>query len=190
VNEPLEITLADAVRFLEERRLPYALIGGLAASIHGQPRVTADVDLVVVIDLDAGIHLADSLDGTSFRPLFPNASEVVEKSYILPMRHRVTNLKVDLAIGLSGFEQQAVARARSITLAGVDVQVASPEDILLMKVMAGRPQDDQDVAGIIATRGERLDWDYCLETATELGEAIGQDLAARVRRLKKDPEEE
>ena len=37
VNEPLQTTLVDAARFLEGQRVPYVLIDGLAASVHGQP---------------------------------------------------------------------------------------------------------------------------------------------------------
>jgi hypothetical protein len=43
MDVPLQTTLVDAVNFLESESVPYALVGGLAVSLRGQPRVTADV---------------------------------------------------------------------------------------------------------------------------------------------------
>jgi hypothetical protein len=109
---------------------------------------------------------------------------VVQKAFILPLRHRSTNVKVDLAIGLSGFEQQTVMRAEAIDLAGSPVSVATAEDLLIMRVLAGRPQDEQDIAGLMMAQGRSLNWDYCLAVATDLGVALGQDLGGRILALR------
>jgi hypothetical protein len=45
VNDALKTMLIDAVAFLNDERIVYSLIGGLASSFRGQPRVTVDVDL-------------------------------------------------------------------------------------------------------------------------------------------------
>lgn len=188
MNEPLRKTLIDAVSFLNDQSLPYALIGGLAVSLRGQPRATADVDIVIATDIERAVALAGSLHQSSFRPLFDDISEIVTSSYLLPLRHRLTNVKVDLAIGISGFEREAVSRAESIPLAGIMVRVARAEELLIMKIFAGRPQDEQDLLGLVIAQGERLDWDNCLQMARELGEAVGQDLTSRVRLLRKSQE--
>jgi predicted nucleotidyltransferase len=186
VNEPLQNTLVDAVEFLESRGVSYALIGGLAASLRGQPRATADVDLVAVVEIETALAIASTLDQTAFDPLFSGIAEVIQRAFILPLRHRATGVKVDIALGLSGFEKQAVARATRVTIAGRQVATATAEDLIIMKSLAARPQDQQDLAGIIAAQHDRLDWDYCIQVATELGEAVGQDLAEQVRRLQSD----
>jgi len=188
VNEPLRITLADAVSFLQAKGAPYALIGGLAVSLRGQPRMTADVDLVIAVDIKQARALADSLTNSNFRPLFDDYVEVLETAFLLPLRHRATNVKVDIAIGLSGFERLAVARAEILLLAGTPVSVATAEDLLIMKVLAGRPQDEQDLYGLVIAQGNHLDWEYCLSLASDLGQAIGQDLVSRVRSLRADHE--
>jgi hypothetical protein len=76
----------------------------MAASLRGQPRTTADVALVVAADASRALDLLGRLDQSVFRPLFGNVADVVQRSYILPLRHRVTGIKVDMALGLSGFE--------------------------------------------------------------------------------------
>ncbi|HEY2412923.1 MAG TPA: nucleotidyltransferase [Pirellulaceae bacterium] len=183
MDEPLHRTLVDAADFLDGEGIPYALIGGLAVSLRGQPRVTADVDMVILADVPRSLSLLNGLATTKFKPLFDGAAEVVEKSFILPLRHRVTNVKVDLALGLSGFEQQLLQRAKRVIVAATEIVVATAEDLLLMKILAGRPQDDQDVQGLVIAQGKHLDWIYCLNLAKELGEAVGQDLATRIQSL-------
>lgn len=185
VNELLRITLADAVAFLRERQLAYALVGGLAASVRGQTRVTADVDIVIDANVERALSVVTKLEQSPFQPLFAGVEEVVERSFILPLRHRAQRVKVDLALGLSGFEQTLIGRAEPMELAGCRVAVATAEDLIIMKALAGRPQDDQDLRGIVITQGARLDWEYCLKTAEELGEAIGQDLGGRVGELRR-----
>lgn len=184
MNDPLHPTLVDAIALLRREQLPYALIGGLAVSLRGQPRATADVDVVVLASIPDMLDLLARLDSTSFKPLFAGAEVVVERSCILPLRHRSTDIKVDVAIGLSGFEQQVVQRAELLQIAGSEVAVATAEDLLLMKVLAGRTKDDDDVAGLIVAQGPRMDWEYILKTAADLGEAIGHDLTSRVNTLR------
>jgi hypothetical protein len=183
VNDPLIPTLIDSLALLRSEKLPSALIGGLAVSLRGQTRVTADVDYVVATSVERMLELVDKLDATDFAPLFAGVREVVEQSFILPVRHRATGIKVDLTIGLSGFEQQAVRRAGNLRIAKKLIPVATPEDLIVMKVIAGRPQDHLDVKALAATLGKTLDWYYCRVTAEELGEAIGIDLAARIADL-------
>lgn len=184
MTNQLQITLHDVVNLLDERHIPYALIGGLATSLRGQARLTADVDLVVAIDVTAALVIAGELPQTPFAPLFDDLSLVIERSFIMPLRHRATGVKVDVSLGLSGFEQQAISRAEAIELYGRPVKVATTEDLVIMKALAGRPQDDQDLRGMLIAQSQRMDWKYCLQTATQLGEAVGQDLASKIRRFR------
>ena len=176
VDEPIRTTLIDVVSLLEQKGVRYVLIGGLAASLRGQPRVTADIDLVIGADVARALRLMSSLATSRFEPFVPDFEEVVKRSFILPLRHRYTGVKVDMALGLSGFEQQLIDRAEKMAIAGQSVPVATAEDLLLMKVLAGRSRDDQDIHGIIAARGATMDWDYCRRVARDLGEALSQDL--------------
>lgn len=186
VNDPLLTTLSDAVAFLAGHAVRYALIGGLAASFRGQTRVTADVDMVIATDIESALQLLADVGQSKFAPLFADAAEVVKKAFLLPLKHRETGVKVDLALGLSGFERQAIQRAERVEWEGCQVMMATCEDLIIMKILAGRPHDDQDVRGIVNTRRDELDWEYCLQTARELGEAVGQDLLRQVQSLRDD----
>jgi hypothetical protein len=185
VTDPLNATLADAADLFEQAGVAFALVGGLAASMRGQPRVTADVDLVIAADVDQASSIARGLDGTPFKPLFEPIDEIIQTAFLLPLRHRATSVKVDCALGLSGFEKQLLDRAETLSLSGRQVPVASAEDLLVMKALASRPQDLQDMQGIVVAMGHRLDWDYCLNVAKDLGEAVDQDLAGQLSELRR-----
>lgn len=172
-------TLADAAQVLETHGIRFALIGGLAVSLRGQPRMT--VDLVILADVDQALRLAQELRSTPFEPLFPGVEEVVARSFILPLRHRATGIRVDMAIGMSGFERQAVSQATKVTIGDVRVPVVAVEDLLVMKALAGRPQDEQDIRGLVAAQRDAIDWPACLDVAEKLGAAIDVDIAGRLR---------
>jgi predicted nucleotidyltransferase len=185
VNEPLNPVLADAVNFLTQRKVPFAVIGGIAVSVRGELRATADVDLVLAIGVEEALGLVQALEDSAFEPLFAGVTEVVRRSFILPVRHRSTGLRVDLALGLSGFEQQAIARAETVQFGECSVPVVTSEDLLLMKLLAGRPRDLEDIEGIVALRGNELDWDYCCDMAQRLGEAVAVDLRTQLDEIQR-----
>ena len=189
MNQALRLTLRDIAAFLRSEKLPFAVIGGIAVGLRGEPRFTADVDLVIGADVDRALSFLRAVEGSSFVPLFADVSEVVASAFIIPLRHRKTGIKVDLAIGLTGFERQLLERAENLPLGGVQLPVATAEDLLLMKVLADRPRDAEDARRIVDRQGPNLDWAYVLEMGRQLQEAISQDIVAKLRQLQGSPED-
>jgi len=181
--DPLQQTLGDLAAFLDQRGAPFALIGGLAVAVHGEARFTVDVDAVLAVTIEEATALLADLGASPFEPLFPGVKEVLRAAFILPLRHRATGTTVDLAIGLTGFEQHAIERAAVATLLGVPVPVVTAEDLLVMKVLAGRPRDVEDAGQIARRQGAKLDRAYVLETGRLVGEAVGEDLTRRLEAL-------
>ena len=184
MEKALQRTLNDSIDVLVANRIQYALIGGLAASIRGRMRVTEDVDLVLDCDVIGALLLLKSLDGTLLEPLFADVEQVVRHSFMLPLQHRETGITIDLAIGTSGFEQQTIRRATEVKIASKSLRVATAEDLVLMKILAGRRQDDQDIDGILEVQREQFDWQYCSVVGQQLQDALGMDIAVRVALLK------
>jgi len=185
VENAIRETLADAAELLATNSVPFAVIGDIAVSVRGEPRFTADIDFVIGVEVERGLELLSAVKGSAFAPLFPRADEVVRTSFILPLRHVRTRVKVDLAIGLTGFEHQLISRAPREELGGISLPVATAEDLLLMKVLAGRPRDVEDARAIALKQGPGLDWGYVIETGKALEEAVGQDLTPQLSALKR-----
>ncbi len=184
MSDEFDKTLQDLAAFLEAESVPYAVIGGIAAVVRGEPRFTADVDVVIGVELDRATELIAALESAPFQPLFAGVAEVLRAAFILPMRHRATQIRVDMAVGLTGFEQQVIRRASSVVLAGRSIPVATAEDLILLKLLAGRPRDTDDIAGIVARQHDSLDWDYLFRTGEALQEAVAQDIVSPLRMLR------
>ena len=176
--------LAIFSKELEARQFRYALIGGLAASIRGRIRATEDLDLILLCSLDEGLELVESLRQSRFSALLDDYEEVARSALLLPLIDQDSGIQLDLAIGLSGFEQEIVERADPMMIGDNEIFVATAEDLLVLKMLAGRPQDLQDVMGIVEVQADRLDWQYCLAAATRLEKAISIDLVRQIERLR------
>ena len=87
---------------------------------------------------------------------------------------------------MPGFEQQAVRRATPVTIGGTFIPAVSIEDLLVMKALAGRPQDGQDIRSLVAAQRDVIDWSACLELAEKLGEAVDLDIVSRLRAARAD----
>lgn len=146
-------------KFLSARRIRYAIIGGIAVQRWGRPRLTADVDLTILLtpgeERRALEELVAAFEG--------RRSDAVE----FALRHRILLLHVpgaadvDVSLGLPGYEDEVVERAVEYDLGGGrKVRLCSAEDLIIHKAIAGRPQDLMDIEGVILRQGERLDVGY------------------------------
>lgn len=125
------------------------MIGGVAASIHGQPRVTRDVDIVALVaDGDwAGFLSAGAKFGIT--PRRPDALEFARATRVLLLRHGPSMVDLDVSLGAIPFEHELVRRATTKRIGGVSFRVAVAEDIVVMKALALRPRDIADIEGIL-----------------------------------------
>ena len=147
---PLLTALRDLVAWLKAGKVPGVVIGGLAASILGRPRLTRDVDVLVL--LDEGLW-AEFLAGGlryDFSPRHDNTLAFAQETRVLLMRHRESGIDVDIVFGSLPFEKEAVARAIWVELGDVEVPLPLHEDLIIMKAVAHRPQDLADIEAILA----------------------------------------
>ena len=110
--------------------------------------------------------------------------EVLEVGMMIPLVHRPTGVTVDVTLAFHGFEQQLIERACPIENSGVDVPVATAEDLMLMKIIANRPQDDKDVLLFARSTVDQLNWDYLMTTGRDLQAEIAVDILPTLRRLR------
>ncbi|MHC9064440.1 hypothetical protein ACYX34_17335, partial [Nitrospira sp. CMX1] len=78
-------------------------------------------------------------------------------------------IPLDLLFANDRQSQSALARRQALQLLGVSLYVCSPEDLILLKLKAGRPHDFEDVLGIIKNPHLRVDLDYLWSWADRLG---------------------
>lgn len=175
-NDILIATLKDIAAFLNDQKIAYALIGGMAASVRGEPRSTLDVDIIISCDVQRGLKLLDQLGASRFRPLFDGVEQVLRTGLLLPLAHRETGIKVDLALAMSGFDQAAIKESTIADIGAGPTPIVSAEYLVVMKQLASRPRDLDDISKIIARQGNAFDWPKTQRIATELGHAVDEDL--------------
>jgi len=102
------------------------------------------------------------------------AGDFVRRTRVLPFVHARTAFPVDVVLAGPGLEELFLSRAVSVPLAGAAVPVISPEDLIVTKVLAGRPKDLEDIRGVLRERLTVLDVQSIGSTLALLEEALGQ----------------
>lgn len=149
-------TPLDARRIFEalaDRGVEYVLIGGLAVQAHGHTRTTQDVDLVPATAPANLARLAAALESVGARPA-GQEDRIPQRPLALPPAG-VASLDTDAGgvdvhfspPGAQPFDELR-RRALVIDLAGLEVAVASRDDLIAMKRAAGRPIDRGDVIAL------------------------------------------
>lgn len=135
------------------------VIGGQAVLLYGEPRLTRDIDITLGAGTDRLADVLALLPEIPLRPLPDDLEPFVQRTMVLPALHEATGVRVDLIFSYTPYEREAIGRARDVQLGGEMVQFASPEDVVIHKVFAGRPRDLEDVASIVRNQPD-LDLDY------------------------------
>ena len=154
VPASLESALADLMGWLDAAHIPSMIIGGVAASVLGRPRLTQDVDALAVLpeaDWAEAIRLAPQFNILS---RIDNALQFAKRSRVLLMRHTTSGIDVDLTFGELPFERAAVANCENHDVGGIRVRLPRVEDLLVMKAIARRPKDVEDLQGLLAAHPE------------------------------------
>ena len=134
------------------------LFGAQAASLWGRPRLTADIDVTTEIAHDRIDDFIEAMTRQGFRLRF-NDREFVNRTRVLPFVHERTMVPVDVVLAGPGLEEEFLARAIAVDFGGTVVPVISPDDLIVTKVLAGRPKDIEDVRGVLRDRASSLDLD-------------------------------
>ncbi len=147
---PLLAVMHNLMTWLQAGKVPGAVIGGLAASLLGRPRLTRDVDVLVLVDESHWAKFMAMGADHGFSPRRDDALAFARETRVLLVRHQESGIDVDIVFGSLPFEKSAVARVTWVELGAVRVPLPPPEDLIIMKAVAHRPQDLDDIEAIIA----------------------------------------
>ena len=141
--------LRSLVAAFDKHQIDYALCGGIAMAIHGRPRATVDIDLLIVADsLAEVITIAKGLDYT-IRGLdmtfAHNAIEIRRVSKIDEETGIV--LSLDLLLVTTQIQQVWDSRVQA-DWEGGKLSVVSREGLIALKKLSGRPQDIADISAL------------------------------------------
>ena len=142
---------------LHDRHVDFVIVGGVAAALHGGPRVTFDLDVVPSLAPASWQAAVDLLWSLGARPRIPEPLERLrdvdqvrrwrrEKGMLaLNFRTADGGTEVDLLVGESEAFDELRQRAVEVTIDQRTFLVASIDDLIAMKQRAGRPGDLLDI---------------------------------------------
>jgi hypothetical protein len=146
--------LAGALRELDA---PAMVIGGIAVIARGVPRQTVDIDAAVWaegLDLD---RLVDVLARHAIDVRTEDAVAFAWERQVLLLRHRPSGTPLDISLAWLPFERAALERAEPFNFAGVVIQVAQAEDLVIYKAVAWRERDRSDIERLLLRHGHVVD---------------------------------
>ncbi|MBV6394484.1 MAG: hypothetical protein HFACDABA_00049 [Anaerolineales bacterium] len=147
--EPFRAAIEALNRLMQKHDNRGVVIGGIAVGLLGKPRFTADIDAMFLLynaDLPRFLELARAED---IVPRIENAEVFARKSRVLLLRHVPTQTDIDISMGAPVFEEEAVERGTVKSFANLTVRLPTPEDIIIMKAIAHRPKDLEDIRTIV-----------------------------------------
>lgn len=172
----------DVVAVLRRERIDHALIGAVAMAVHGVSRATADVDFLTVDGRVLAAAFWDSLsnEGVTLRVLKGDFDDPLAGSVRLTGEGASM---VDVVVGRYKWQKEVVDSAEIRSIGDVEVPVAHPAGLVLLKLHAGGPKDAWDISSLAETHEQ---W---ANIKDEVDRSIGR-LPAESRRLWKRLQEE
>lgn len=175
MNVPKEFE--EALRQLDlaarELGIQYALIGGVAVILQGHARATRDID-VSAWDIDERLEdFADALGRRGIKPRIENWLAFTRQNRVLLVRSN-SGIDIDIALAFFPFEREMIESAENFDVAeGARIKVAKPEDLIALKVFAGRDRDMEDARRLFELH-PNLDRNHVLKIVADLAETMEQ----------------
>lgn len=141
--------LIESALLLKTAGIPYIVVGGQAVLLYGEPRFTRDIDITLGLDTDQRFRVMEAFKMSGFTPRPKDVDKFILETSVLPMEHLESGIRLDLIFSFSPFERTAIDRAHFIELDGVPIAFASVEDLIILKIFAGRSRDMEDVKTIV-----------------------------------------
>ncbi len=148
----------ELLKAFHENRIEYLIVGGLAVNLHGVPRVTQDIDIVIAMDEGNILKVNGVMRSLAYVPRLPVnpddlANESVREEWMcrrnmkaFSFYHSKQNYRVVDIILLYNADYDSLKKNRVIKNAGeVEINVVGIDDLINMKSFSGREQDLSDI---------------------------------------------
>ena len=178
----LDATVRRALTALKGSGAPFCVVGATALAVRGLPRMTRDLDVVVMID-DAATAI-ESLRSAGLRAVTPLGT-AEEPEPMIVFVDPATAVDVDLLVAAGDPEATALDEARPATVFGVEAPVATLESLLLLYLYSNQPKHLGDFAAIV-TSG-RADLGVAERTLADIHPEMLDEWRRRVRLSQQPP---
>lgn len=173
-TNPIYEVVEIVAKALTEIGIEYAVTGSVASGLHGEPVATQDVDIVVRMTEEQARRLGQALPPRLYRNE-ESLAEAARNGALVNVIDMDTAFKVDLSVvSPTPFHRSVFDRRQGMEFEsdGMKIDVVSPEDIILMKLLWRRDTQSakqwENALGVARVKGARMDWKYLFEQARAL----------------------
>ena len=164
--------LKDLIVCLEKAQIDYMVIGGLAVAYYGEVRLTQDIDVAIDL-LPSELNQLLLAIKNKFLPLVEDPESFVRETWVLPVKHKKTSIRVDVVFSGTFFEKKAILEAKKVEFEDVKIKFIPAEYLIVQKIIAGRARDVEDIKGIIK-RQRQLDYEKITKILDSLSQELGE----------------
>ncbi|MEP0804530.1 MAG: nucleotidyltransferase [Chloroflexota bacterium] len=147
---PLITPLIDLQKLLDRYGGRGVIIGGIASGLLGRPRLTVDLDAMFLASAKDVPKILELAREVGIEPRIENVMEFAKKSHVLLLRHTKSGVNIDISLGILPFEEEVVERSVRHDAEVLAIQLPTPEDLIILKAVAHRPKDLEDIREIVA----------------------------------------
>lgn len=147
--ESLEAALAALVASFHSHGIPAVIVGGVASSLLGRPRLTRDIDALVDVPETDWQGILDATARFDIAPRIDQPLVFAERTRVLLLRHAASQIDIDIILAALPFEREAVAAGQLMKLDQFEIRLPRIEDLMIMKAIAHRPRDLIDLEGLL-----------------------------------------
>ena len=144
-----ERLLERLAQALESRSIPYMLIGGQALLLYAEPRLTRDIDVTLGLPVTRLPAMLELIRALGLKLRVENPEQFVRQTMVLPCEEVNSSIRVDFIFSSSPYEAEALSRVNRVRIGSSEVCYAAVEDLIIHKLVAGRPRDIEDVRSIL-----------------------------------------
>jgi len=166
---------------LDRAKIPYMVIGGQAVLVYGEPRLTKDIDVTLGADVGRLAEVVAMASNAGLSPLV-DPETFVHETLVLPCEDPASRIRVDFIFSHSAYEAEAIERSRGVRIGSSIVRFASLEDLVVHKMIAGRPRDIEDVESLLL-KNPAVDLTQVRHHLQGFTEALAQPLLRRFDRI-------
>lgn len=155
-----------ALSVLEGQQIPYMIVGSYASGIHGEPRLTLDIDIVVDLKAEQVESLCAAFPSGEFYVSLEAARDAVRRRKQFNVIHPASGNKIDFMVARHDAwgQSQLDRRVERLVLPDRTGFTASAEDIIISKMRYFREGESdkhlRDCAGILLTSREKINREY------------------------------
>lgn len=154
--------LAKILRAFHRLNIPFALAGGYAVAAWGVVRTTRDIDFLADAAGGLAVKLVLELKKAGFKAVYQKGDEHDPLQGVIhaEMEDAADVEPVDIVLGIRKMPQGIFERALSLDFLGLTTPIVAPEDLIILKCLAGGPVDLEDARSILTIMRGKLDKKY------------------------------